>query len=132
MASSWWRLEPERSGWWRASRARGSEADAEERVDRGEIPFGRSGPACRRGVDSGESSRRVKVVHECDAHPVEDAGGPRRASAGGPGAPARQTLLRFGKEIVRPLPVVSVVLREHSEPDRPRVEARADERGDED
>jgi hypothetical protein len=27
--------------------ARGSEADAEECVDRGEIPFGRSGPACR-------------------------------------------------------------------------------------
>ena len=39
--------------------ARGSEADAEERVDRGE-----GGP-------------RVEVVHECDAHPFEDAGGPR-------------------------------------------------------
>ena len=34
--------------------SRGSEADTEERVDRGEIPFGRSGPACRPGVDNGE------------------------------------------------------------------------------
>src|SRR5450759_4255959 len=131
MASSWWRLEPERSGWWRASRARRSEADAEECVDRGEIPFGRSGPACRPGVDRSEGSRRVEVVHECDAHPVEDAGGPRCASAGGPGAPSRQTLLRLGEEIVRPLPIVAVVLREHGEPDRPGVDARADERGDE-
>src|SRR5450759_3272019 len=131
MSSSWWRLEPERSGWWRASRGRGSEADAEECVDRGEIPFGRSGPACRPGVDRSEGSRRVEVVHECDAHPVEDAAGPRRASAGGPGAPARQALLRFGEEIVRPLPVVAVALREHGEPDRPRIDAGVDERGDE-
>jgi hypothetical protein len=64
-------------GWWRASRARGSEADAEECVDRDEIPFGRRGPACRQGVDSGEGSRRVEVVHECGAHPLDDAAGPR-------------------------------------------------------
>jgi hypothetical protein len=47
--------------------ARGSEADAEECVDRGEIPFGRSGPACRQDVDSGDGGRRVEVVHECGA-----------------------------------------------------------------
>jgi hypothetical protein len=57
--------------------ARGSEADAEECVDRGEIPFGRSGPACRQGVDSGDGGRRVEVVHECGAQPIEDAGGSR-------------------------------------------------------
>src|SRR5450756_1213815 len=131
MSSSWWRLEPERSGWWRASRARGSEADAEECVDRGEIPIGRSGPACRPSVDRSEGSRRVEVVHECDAQPVEDAGGPRCASAGGPGAPSRQTLLRLGEEIVRPLPVVAVALREHSEPDRPGIDAGVDKCGDE-
>src|ERR1035437_9937646 len=38
---------PERARRSRADQARGSEADAEECVDRGEIPFGRSGPACR-------------------------------------------------------------------------------------
>ena len=42
--------------------ARGSEADTEECVDRGEIPFGRSGPACRWGVDSSDGGRRVEVV----------------------------------------------------------------------
>src|ERR1035437_4992540 len=110
---------------------RGSEADAEECVDRGEIPFGRSGPACRQGVDSGDGGRRVEVVHECGAQPIEDAGGSRRASAGGPGAPACQTPLRFGEEIVRPLPVVAVALGEHSEPDRPRVDAGVYERGHE-
>ena len=59
------------------TRARGSEADAEERVDRGDIPFGRCGPACRQGADSGDGSRRVEVVHECGAQPIEDTGGPR-------------------------------------------------------
>src|ERR1035437_6032693 len=39
--------------------------------------------------------------------------------------------MRFGEEIVRPLPVIAVALREHSEPDRPRVDAGVDKRGHE-
>ena len=53
-------------------------------------------------------------------------------SVSGPGAPARQALLRFNEELVRPRPVVAVALRQHSEPARPRVDVGVDKRGDED